>query len=243
VLELARGCAAGSLLLSGRALILVLLVIGVLALPSSQRLLRTACWAATQGRFSAEEFLEPIKFLSSDELKGRGDGTPELDRAAEYIAARFRKFGLKPAEDTGAYLQHFSLVVSAKLGPKNVAVYRQGSRYTTLKLQQDFVPLSFSANATIEATLVFAGYGITAPEYHYDDYQGLDATRRVVIVLRHEPQENDEHSIFAGRQMTSHADIANKAINAKNHGATAMILVSDLGNHPVSPMTCSASMK
>jgi hypothetical protein len=94
-------CKQGSRLLSGRALVLVVLVVGVLALPTSQGLLTTACWSATQGCFSAQEFLEPIKFLSSDELKGRGDGTPELDRVAEYIAVRFRKFGLKPAGDTG----------------------------------------------------------------------------------------------------------------------------------------------
>src|SRR5215831_2159903 len=135
-------------------------------------------WTQTGEAFSAQEFLEPIKFLSSDQLKGRGDGTKELDRAANYIAEHFRKFGLKPGGDNGKYLQHFDLVVGAKLGRKNVAVYRRGEGSERLKLEQTFVPLSFSANASIEAPLVFAGYGITAPEYHYDDYQGLDADGR-----------------------------------------------------------------
>ena len=189
-------------------------------------------WAQTGGPFSAQEFLEPIKFLSSDQLKGRGDGTKELDLAASYIAEHFRKFGLKPGGDNGQFLQHFDLVVGAKLGRQNVAVYRQGEHSEKLNLQETFVPLSFSASASIEAPLVFAGYGITAPEYHYDDYQGLDVNGRIAIVLRHEPQENDEHSIFAGRQLTSHSEIANKATNAKNHGAKAIVLVSDLGNHP-----------
>lgn len=188
-------------------------------------------WAASEGRFSAQEFLEPIKFLASDQLKGRGDGTPELDRAANYIAGRFRKFGLKPAGDNGTYLQHFGLIVSARLGRHNAASYKRGEASLSLRLQQDYVPLSFSAKSAIEDSLVFAGYGITASEYHYDDYQGLDATGRIVIVLRHEPQENDEHSAFAGKQFTSHADITSKAINAKNHGAAAMILVNDVGNH------------
>lgn len=189
-------------------------------------------WAATEGQFSAQEFLDPIKFLSSDQLKGRGDGTKELDRAGNYIADNFRKFGLKPGGDNGKYLQQFDLVVGAKLGRKNVAVYRQGETSEELKVHETFVPLSFSASASIEAPLVFAGYGITAPEYHYDDYQGLDANGRIVIVLRHEPQENDEHSVFAGKQLTSHAEIANKATNAKNHGAKGMVLVNDIGNHP-----------
>ena len=189
-------------------------------------------WTQTGGPFSAEEFLEPIKFLSSDQLKGRGDGTKELDLAGDYIADHFRNFGLKPGGDNGKYLQHFDLVVGAKLGRKNVVVYRQGEHSEKLNVEEAFVPLSFSASASIEAPLVFAGYGITAPEYHYDDYQGLDVSGRIAIVLRHEPQENDEHSVFAGRQLTSHSEIANKATNAKNHGAKAMVLVSDLGNHP-----------
>src|SRR6516164_5207040 len=87
----------------------------------------------------------------------------------------------------------------------------------------------------VNAPLVFAGYGITAPEYHYDDYKGIEATGRIVIVLRHEPQENDDKSIFEGRQLTSHAELASKATNAKNHGAVGIILVNDLGNHPGDP--------
>jgi len=206
-----------------------------LALPALVERSTELGWAATDGQFSAQEFLEPIKFLSSDQLKGRGDGTKELDRAGDYIADHFRRFGLIPGGDDGKYLQHFDLVVGAKLGPKNAAVYKQGEKSKRLEVQQSFVPLSFSANASIEAPLVFAGYGITAPEYHYDDYQGIDANGRIVIVVRHEPQENDEHSVFAGKQLTAHSEIVNKATNAKNHGATAMVLVNDTGNHPGQP--------
>jgi hypothetical protein len=218
--------------LVGRVLVLAAAGLGVLGLLTLEERLAQVGWAATQSRFTAQEFIEPIKFLASDELQGRGNGTPELDRAAKYIADHFHKFGLKPAGDHGKYLQSFELVVGARLGETNAAVFEQSGTASTLKAQQDFVPLSFSANATLKTRLAFAGYGITAPEYHYDDYQGLDASGRAVIVLRHEPQENDEHSVFAGKQFTTHADIVNKAINAKNHGATAMILVNDLGNHP-----------
>jgi len=205
---------------------------GALTLLSAAWHLTHVSSAAAQSRFTAQEFLEPVKFPASDELKGRGDGTPELDRAAEYIGGRFRKFGLKPSGDQNTFFQRFSLVVGAKLGDKNSATFTGGTVSTPLKVGQNYVPLSFSANATVTAPLAFAGYGITAPEYHYDDYQGLDANGKAVIVLRHEPQENDEHSVFLGKQLTSHAEIVNKAINAKNHGAAAMILVGDLGNHP-----------
>ncbi len=187
--------------------------------------------SVAESQYSAEEFLGPIKFLASDELRGRGDGTKELDHAASYIARRFRQFGLEPGGDHGTFFQHFTLVVGAKLGRKNVATYHLGTQAEKLKLQQQFVPLSFSGNGAISAPVAFVGYGITAPEYHYDDYKGLDATGRIVVVLRHEPQENDEHSVFAGKQLTRHAEIANKAINAKNHGAKAVVLVNDIGNH------------
>ena len=185
--------------------------------------------------FSAQEFLDPIKFLSSDELKGRGDGTPELDEAARYLVARFRQFGIEPAGDNGTYLQSFMITVGAKLGGNNSLVYESGATRRTLAVNQDFIPFSFSQDTTLNAPLVFAGYGITAPEYHYDDYQGVDVKGKVVIVLRHEPQENDEKSIFAGKQLTVYSDILNKAMNARNRGAVGMILVNDVGNHPGEP--------
>jgi len=77
---------------------------------------------SSQTQFSAEEFIEPIKYLASDQLQGRGDGTPQLDEAANYLAKHFRKVGLKPAGDDGTFLQHFTLVVGAKLGEHNFVI-------------------------------------------------------------------------------------------------------------------------
>ena len=76
--------------------------------------------------------------------------------------------------------------------------------------------------------IVFAGYGITAPEYHYDDYANIDVKGKIVLILRHEPQESDEHSVFAGKAFTQHAQFASKASNAKMHGAAGVILVNDV---------------
>ena len=184
--------------------------------------------------YSAKEFQEAVKFLASDKLKGRGDGSKELDKAAAYIAKRFRKFRLQPAGDNRTYLQHFLMTVGAKLGPKNSLAYANGAR-KTLVPQQGFVPFSFSADGLFDAPLVFAGFGITAPDLHYDDYAHLDVKDKFVIVLRHEPQEDDEKSPFAGKQLTTHSAIVNKAINAKNHGAAGMVLVNDTGAHPSEP--------
>ncbi len=184
---------------------------------------------------SAQEFLEPIKFLASDQLKGRGNGTEGLNQAADYIARRFHAFGLQPAGDNGTHLQHFMMTVGAKLGPNNSLSYISAGTGQAFTLARDFIPLSFSGDMTLEAPMVFAGYGITAPEFQYDDYMAIDARDKIVLVLRHEPQENDEKSIFAGKQLTVHAEIVNKAINARNHGAVGMVLVNDVGNHPGQP--------
>lgn len=205
-----------------------------LVLASALQVPRLAAKEA-QPQFSAQEFREAVKFLASDKLKGRGDGTKELDKAAAYIAKRFRKAGLQPAGDDRTYLQRFMMTVGAKLGANNSLVYESGATRKTLALQQDFIPFSFSADGSLQAPLVFAGYGITAADLHYDDYAGIEVKDKVVIVLRHEPQEDDDKSVFAGKQLTTHASIVSKAINAKNHGAVGMILVNDTGNHPTEP--------
>ena len=195
----------------------------------------TAPAGQTQSRYSSQEFLDPIKFLASDKLKGRGNGTKELNEAGDYIARHFRTFGLRPAGDDGTYLQHFTMTVGAKLGPHNALKLGTGETGKALALDQDFIPLSFSEDIELQAPMVFAGYGITAPEYHYDDYGGIDAKGKIALVLRHEPQENDEKSVFAGKEFTTHAEIVSKAITARNHGAAGMILVNDTGNHPGQP--------
>ena len=138
--------------------------------------------------FSASRYLEHVKYLASDELKGRGDGSPELDTAADYIASQFRLWGLRPMGDNNSYFQNFEVTTGAQVGPKT-ELQLNG---TDLKINEDFVPIPFSNTAEFEGPVVFAGFGITAPELHYDDYQGIDAAGKIVVVLRHQPQEGDD---------------------------------------------------
>ncbi|MBI4463991.1 MAG: M28 family peptidase [Acidobacteria bacterium] len=177
---------------------------------------------------SSDRWLADVRYLASDELKGRGNGTPELDRAADYIAAQFREAGIKPV---GAdYFQPFEAVVGGDLGPNNRLALRNPDA-VSYRPNRDFIPLGFSASSEQEGMLAFVGYGITAPEYNYDDYAGIDVTGKIVLVLRHEPQEEDAKSVFRGKQTTRHAALVSKAINARNHGAVAMLLVNDPVNH------------
>jgi hypothetical protein len=179
-------------------------------------------------------YLNDVKYLASPELKGRATGSPELETAARYLARQYREFGVKPAGGK-SYLQSFPVTTSAKPGPRNRFTFTENGRPTALQSTRDFVPFSFSSTGKFSGTVVFAGYGITAPEYRYDDYAGLDVKGKIVLVLGHAPQENDEKSVFAGKELTPHAAFTNKAANAKMHGAAAMILIEDRANHPKEP--------
>ena len=195
-------------------------------------LLCCAAWAALAADPAIDPslYLDDVKFLASPELRGRGTGSPELEKAADFIGGKFREFGLKPADGRSFY-QSFSVVVGATLGKDNRFQFTQDGRPATLRCPEDFVPLNISSSGKLAGAVVFAGYGITAPEYHYDDYAGLDAKGKIVVVLRHEPQENDEHSVFAGKNFTMHATFASKAANAKAHEAAGLILISDTAAH------------
>jgi hypothetical protein len=179
-------------------------------------------------------YTNDVKFLASPDLRGRASGTPELEKAADFIVSAYRSFGLKPVPGND-YKQAFTVTTAGVLAPGNRFDYSDGARPVSLKLSTDYVPFSFSASGKLSGTVVFAGYGITAPEYHYDDYAGIDVKGKIVLILRHEPQEFDEHSVFAGKEFTKHAPFTAKASNAKNHGAAGIILVSDRANHRSEP--------
>jgi Zn-dependent M28 family amino/carboxypeptidase len=175
-------------------------------------------------------YWDDVKYLASPELKGRATGSPELEKAADHIAGLFRSFGLKPVDGKSVELA-FPAEIGAHLGPHNEFAFSDGGAKRTLKLNQDFTPFSFSTIGKISDSVVFAGYGITAKSYNYDDYADLDVKGKLVLILRHEPQENDEHSVFDGKKLTSYATFIDKMTNAKAHGARGVILINDVAAH------------
>ena len=189
--------------------------------------------AATTGPepLDPDRYLADIRYLASPELKGRATGSPEIEKAAHFIARQFKEDRLHSLEGDN-YLQPFPVTTSARLGKGSSFAFTSDGKPVTLKVQQDFVPFNFSAKGKWEGTVVFAGYGITAPEYNYDDYAGMDVKGKFVVVLRHEPQEFDDKSVFAGKVYTEHAQFFSKASNAKAHGALGVILINDMAAHP-----------
>ncbi|HLV86594.1 MAG TPA: M28 family peptidase [Candidatus Sulfotelmatobacter sp.] len=170
-----------------------------------------------------QRYLNDVKVLASPEMEGRGAGTQGLTRAERMIEARYKKLGLQPAGVHG-YAQPFSVITGAQLKSDNVFSMQTPEGKTDLKINDDFVPFSFSSSGTATGPLVFAGYGITADEFHYDDYNGLDVKDKIVIVMRYEPARFAEKTGNHG--LTTHSQLITKAINARNHGAKAVIVIN-----------------
>lgn len=171
----------------------------------------------------AGDILQHIKQLASEEYTGRGVDTPGIKLARDYIAAEFAKYGLKPGGDSGSYLQGFDVAVGVTVKePTTLAL----GNAAPLKPNVDWVPLGFSTSDKTEAEVVFAGYGITAKDYGYDDYAGIDVKGKIVILLRYEPPPKDDKSPFRKLpDASTHATLRAKANNARAHGAVGMILV------------------
>jgi len=176
-------------------------------------------------QISPDRYLGHVKNLASDRFKGRGNDMPELQQAARYIADQFKACGLRPVN--GTWFEPFRATTGTVAGPKNTLTVSVKEASRTLKSGTDFVPLGISDPGKAAGEVVFAGYGITADEYKYDDYAGIDVKGKIAMVMRHEPQETDEKSVFLGKEMTRHSGIVEKAVNARMHGAVAMILVND----------------
>ena len=109
---------------------------------------------------SADEYLGYVKYLASEDMRGRATGSPELEKAAGFLRDQFRALHLKPIENN-SYYQDFEVTTSAKLGTDNQFSYGPADRKKSIRFQKDFVPLNLSSAGDISGQVVFAGFGIT----------------------------------------------------------------------------------
>src|SRR5579862_2399552 len=179
-------------------------------------------FAQTLSAADPVQYLNDIKSLTAPSMEGRGAGTKGIARAASLLEKRYKQLGLNPA-GTNSYLQPFSVITGAKLKSHNRITVDNGGQKSDLKLNQDLVPFSFSSSGAAAAPLVFGGFGATAEEFGYDDYAILYVKDKIVLLLRYEPAGFAAKSGNAG--LTRHSQLITKAINARNHGAKAIILV------------------
>ncbi|MFN3651762.1 MAG: M28 family peptidase [Armatimonadota bacterium] len=161
-----------------------------------------------------------MKYLASPELEGRESGQKGNALAADYLARRFKAAGLKPAGEKGTYYQRFPVFTGVRLGNGNALEFRVDGETRRLELGEQFAPLAFSGNGSAGAPVVFAGYGISKPELGYDDYAHLDVKGKIVVVLRHTPDNDDEGKFGPFAQLTY------KTMTAREKGAAGILLLT-----------------
>src|SRR6266436_3155161 len=200
--------------------------------------------AAAQGKKAAAPAAPPmidkekirghVKYLSSDELEGRGTGQRGGDLAADYIAKQFASYGLKPAGDNGTFFQNVPMVGVGTLPETKFSFSEAGGKSFEAKNLTDFVTNNESQTETadIDAPIVFVGYGIKAPEYDWDDYKTVDLHGKVALLVVNEPS-SDDPDFFKGKAMTYYGRWTYKFEETARRGAVATLIIhrTDLASY------------
>ncbi|MCU1257457.1 MAG: peptidase [Bryobacterales bacterium] len=190
---------------------------------------------AAEKSISADRIRAHVRFLASDLLEGRAPGQRGGELAAEYIATQFMLDGLKPAGDGGTFFQRVPLAgVTTVPEGTTLALVPASGQTMSLRLGDDFVSSNqtLTDSADIDAPIVWAGYGIEAPEYGWDDFKGVDVRGKVLLVLVNEPASSDE-KFFKGKALTYYGRWTYKFEEAARKGAVGVLIIhrTDLASY------------
>src|SRR6476469_5724290 len=216
---------------------LIFLICGVSAQNASHPMavhLSPAAIAAFQ-KIDAEHIRAHVRFLSHDLLEGRGTGQRGGDIAAEYIATQFALDGLKPAGDNGTYMQKVPMVGITLAPGTTFSLVPSKGRARELKPLSEYVATDETQQpeSSVDAEIVFVGYGIEAPEYKWDDYKGVDVKGKVLLMLLNEPP-SDDPKFFKGKALTYYGRWTYKFEQAARKGAVGAMLIhkTDMASYP-----------
>jgi Zn-dependent M28 family amino/carboxypeptidase len=178
-----------------------------------------------QGTLSGERMRADVKYLASDETGGRGVGAAGEKLATEYIASRLEAAGAKPAGEGGSYYQKVPLVLSATAPTASLNVTSPNSSFS-LSFIKDFVGTAFSQvpENDFDSEAIFVGHGISAPEFGWDDYKGLDVRGKVLVFFTNEPPSNNP-KFFGGSALTYYGRWTYKFEEATRRGAAAALII------------------
>ena len=189
-------------------------------------------------RIEPGAILERIRVLASDEYEGRAPGTKGEDLTVSYLVEESKKLGLQPGNPDGTYVQKVPLVgiTGAEAQPLTVT---KGSRTRTFKWADEVVAWTKRVTDTAsidDSDLIFAGYGVTAPEYSWDDFKGIDVRGKTLVVLVNDPQVPDagdpsklDPKMFNGQAMTYYGRWTYKYEKAAELGAAGLLIVHETG--------------
>ena len=175
------------------------------------------------------DIMDHIRYLSHKDKGGRYPGTRGSKDVISYLIRQFKSFGVKPGGENGSFVQPFNITDGIELGKNNSMIIDGDSLVT----EQDYMPLWFSGNETVSASAVFTGYGfsINEKEIKWNDYSGVDVAGKWVIVMRHSPERNNQHSLYA-----PHSGLHKKMLIARDRGAIGIIYVSQIEDDDLYPL-------
>jgi Zn-dependent M28 family amino/carboxypeptidase len=186
-------------------------------------------------KIDSERIRAHVRLLSHDLLEGRGTGQRGGDIAAEYIATQFALYGLKPAGDNGSYTQRVPMVGVTPTPETTFSLVPASGSARELKPLSEYVAYDETqqTDSTVDADLVFVGYGVEAPEYKWDDYKGMDVKGKVLLMLVNEPP-SDDPNFFKGKALTYYGRWVYKFEKAARKGALGALLIhkTDMASYP-----------
>ncbi|WP_026879922.1 M28 family peptidase [Hymenobacter norwichensis] len=173
-------------------------------------------------KVNAADYRAHVQYLADDKLRGRLPGTAGYQLAVDYVISQYQKYGVQPAGENGTYLQTVRLRRAFTEPGATLQLQLAQGPTQQLTYGQDFTfyPNPAETNTTVTAPLVFAGFGISAPELGYDDYAGLDATGKIVVVTREEPKQ------FPDAVRLYNTDLLTVLQTAARHGAVGVLLAA-----------------
>ena len=182
--------------------------------------------------------LEHIKVLSSDEFEGRAPGSKGEELTVKYLEDEFKKIGLRPGNTDGTYVQDLPLVGITGANSRPLTV-TGGGKKTTLKWRDEVVAWTrrVADTASIDnSELIFAGYGVTAPEFNWNDFKDVDIKGKTIIVLVNDPQlpaasdpSKLDTTLFNGAAMTYYGRWTYKFEEGARRGAAGILIVHETG--------------
>ena len=178
---------------------------------------------------TAAKMRADLEFLSGDGFRGRLTDTPENALALEWVKGRFQWLGLKPMGAMGTYFLPYDLSIGVLAAGNELTVTIGGSA-SRYNLSTGFYPHRYSASTTATGDVAFAHFGIRAPALGYDDLAG-GVSGKILLVLDHEPGENDSTSAFDGVVTSEYTNPLKKALAAQAAGAAGILFVTDVQNH------------
>ncbi len=185
-----------------------------------------------------QRVLEHIEVLSDDKFQGRAPGTKGEDLTVQYLETEFKTLGLKPGNTDGTYVQKVPLVGITGTQASPLTMTKGGDKETFKWRDQVVAWTKHVADGAkiANSDVVFAGYGVEAPEYNWDDFKGMDVKGKTILVLVNDPAVTDpanpnalDPKMFGGKAMTYYGRWTYKMEEAARKGAAAVFVIHETG--------------